>query len=89
MDKLTGTIQNRIVLTGNLLGRPALRGEITIPTEMPVFPVYPGPYTATPRTDADVVLPTARHLMSQDVFVDQITYTATTNPAGGKTVYIE
>lgn len=49
--------------------------------------IYEGPYVVDPDFDGRVLL-TNQKLMTDDVTVNPIEVARTTNPAGGKTVYI-
>lgn len=50
-------------------------------------PPYTGPYTVTPKVEAQT-LETARKLMTDDVNIKAIPFFETSNNAGGETVYI-
>lgn len=50
-------------------------------------PPYAGPYTVTPKVEAQT-LETARKIMTDDVNIKAIPFFETSNNAGGETVYI-
>lgn len=50
-------------------------------------PPYTGPYTVTPKVEAQT-LETARKLMTDDVNIKAIPFFETSNAAGGETFYI-
>lgn len=54
---------------------------------VPATEFYKGPYSITPRMDAQV-LPTTDLLMAHDLTVETIPVTYTSNTYGGKTVVI-
>lgn len=50
--------------------------------------IYNGEYTVTPQFDDPTVLKTKDKLLTDDVIVKPIEIFRTSNPSGGKTVYI-
>ena len=52
------------------------------------FPLYDGPYQATPSPEEDIVLETEGKRMTQQVTLLKIPYAEVNNPAGGKTITI-
>lgn len=51
-------------------------------------PVYDGEYVVIPLAREEQALPTAAHLLTQDVVVREIPYYEVSNPSGGYTVNI-
>lgn len=51
-------------------------------------PVYEGEYVIIPLAREEQALPTAAHLLTQDVVVKEIPYYEVSNPSGGYTVNI-
>lgn len=49
---------------------------------------YDGEYTVTPQFDDPVILETKDKLLTDDVTVNPIEVFRTSNPSGGKTIYI-
>ena len=62
-------------------------GEIHTVTVSGDIPAYDGKYQVTPDVDG-FVLPTANHLMLQDMTVNPIPFFDVGNTSGGSTVYI-
>ena len=61
--------------------------EATIVYGDDASPPYTGPYTVTPKVEAQT-LETARKIMTDDVNIKAIPFFETSNNAGGETVYI-
>ena len=51
-------------------------------------PVYSGSYTAVPKVEEEVVLPTANKLLAENVTVSKVPFYEVTNLSGGKTFII-
>lgn len=49
---------------------------------------YTGPYTVTPRTGAETILPTGNRQLTGDIRVQKIPCYEVCNDAGGRTIYI-
>ena len=86
MDKLIGTLSGIGQLTGSLSGTGQIAGELTLPTVVGVDP-YMGDYAITPRMFVQT-LDTYGKQMTDDVTVNEIPVTRTSNPEGGQTVLI-
>lgn len=84
---LSGTISSGAKITGIIspVDPEVISG--TISSDILASKKYPGPYEVIPRK-VEQILPTADKLLTDDVTVDAINYSETTNPAGGKTVNI-
>lgn len=82
---LSGTLSTRGGLSGKLSGRGALSGALSVAAS--VAQTYEGPYEVTPSF-ADQILSTKNYMMADNVTVNQITVTRTTNPYNGITVVI-
>jgi hypothetical protein len=61
---------------------------IPVAKEYTGAPVYDGEYVVIPLAREEQALPTAAHLLTQDVVVREIPYYEVSNPSGGYTVNI-
>lgn len=76
-NSLLGSLAEENVLTGSILG--AVRTDI---------PPYEGEYEVIPKAWEETTLMTQGLVMKGNVVVREITYSETSNPSGGDTVYI-
>ena len=83
--KLKGTINSSVVLGGNISAPGQLIGAAVIPFIVR-NETYDGDYVVTPKVSSNVVLPTEKKLMQQDVTVLKIPQFEVSNEAGGKTL---
>lgn len=83
---VVGSIKRGGQLSGELCREIMLRGNISAGLSVNK-PVYAGPYIVEPKFEA-VTLKTADKTMKEDVTVEAITVSRTTNQSGGKTIYI-
>lgn len=84
--KLNGSLTPEAIMNGNLSAIVSITGKLTIADTFIVN--YDGPYEVIPQKDIDQVLETSGKRMLKDVTVSEIPYWKTSNPQGGKTVYI-
>ena len=73
-------------LTGKLSQPYTLSGKLSF--GIGEYSHYNGPYTVDPSAHENVVLDTSNKLMTDDITVNKIYYSETSNPSGGKTVFI-
>lgn len=52
------------------------------------LPYYTGPYTVIPKPYEDQTLETSQKSMSENMVIEKVPYSETTNPSGGTTVNI-
>lgn len=74
-------------LVGTLSGGGTLNGIISVPQGASVIP-YDGVTEVIPRADAEIILPTMRRFVSEDIIVREIPYSEVSNLSGGTTVSI-
>lgn len=85
IPSITGVISSEGTLTGILTTLPgALAGSISRELD---HNDYQGVYEITPRVEAQTIN-TMDKIMRADVTVNEIPYSETTNPSGGKTINI-
>ena len=86
--KLVGTLSGGGTLRGSITTTlPSVSGVVTVPSAVGVIP-YEGVTEVTPRADAEIVLPTMRRYVRDDIVVREIPYYEVSNPSGGMTVSI-
>ena len=74
---------------GDVLVTPGIgKGAIEIGGNGARYPIYDGPTTVIPEADEIQILQTEGKVVRENVLVMQIPYFETSNPQGGKTVYI-
>ena len=94
MDHVATTPVRLCVLTDNPIPL-SLAADISVPLNVAAevvvvrgdFPFYQGPYSVDPAFE-DQVLETKETLLTDDILVNAIMVSRTTNPSGGITVYI-
>lgn len=64
------------------------KGTIEIGGSGARYPIYDGPTTVIPEPDEMQILQTGGKVVQENVLVMPIPYFETSNPQGGKTVYI-
>lgn len=87
MNMFDGELSLINMLDGDLNITTELDGELGIYQKVIEVDPYTGEYVADPKFYAQT-LATAEKYMADDVTVNAIEVARTTNPAGGKTVYI-
>ncbi|GEM_PF-1246691 len=83
---VVGNIKGVNSISGDIRRGAALSGNISAGISIDK-PAYAGPYTVEPEFES-VTLETANKTMKENVTVEAITVSRTTNQSGGKTVYI-
>ena len=73
---------------GVLSGSGSFQGEIGVFLNAGMPETYEGETTVIPKARKDVLLPTKDTVVREDITVKQVPYYATSNEAGGKTIYI-
>ena len=84
-ETIRGVVSVRKSLTGSVNARRTLEGTVVAGGKKP--PTYDGSYYVLPSFDSQT-LETNGLLMNDDVTVDAIYVSRTSNPSGGITVYI-
>ena len=84
--RIIGSLGGMGQISGGLNGEWQLSGDLTIPESVETE-TYDGPYEVTPMLTAQT-LETQHKLMLNDVSVNEIPITYTSNPYDGKTVLI-
>lgn len=87
IEKLTGTVNANKVVSGTLSIAPKVTGSISGRISDHQYPVYDGPYTATPKFESQE-LETKDKMMKENVEIEPIFVSKVTNLSGGTTVYI-
>ena len=88
MITLSGDIGPPDFYDGTLSGSGAFHGELGVFLTSGPKEIYDGETVVTPRAAGDVVLPTKDTVVKEDITVRQIPFYATSNEAGGNTIYI-
>lgn len=73
---------------GFLSGSGSFQGEMGVFMNAGMPDAYEGETTVIPKAREDIVLPTRDTVVREDITVKQVPYYATSNEAGGKTIYI-
>ena len=80
--KLVGKLSGGGTLSGSISTTvPAIGGSITVPQGVGMLP-YDGVTEVIPRADAEVVLPTMRRFVNDDIVVREIPYYEISNEFG-------
>lgn len=87
IETIEGTVNAGKVVSGKLSAAPKVTGSISGKIGDHQYPVYDGPYTATPKFESQE-LETKDKMMKENVEVEPIFVSKVSNPAGGTTVYI-
>ncbi len=85
---LNGDMENLQYRDGVLSGSGSFEGELGVFFKGGSADSYVGETTVIPRAREDVVLPTKDTVVHEDITVKQVPYYATSNEAGGNTIYI-
>lgn len=83
-----GDMEPVVYRDGVLEGTGNFSGELGIFYTDSIADAYQGETTVIPKASADTVLPTKDTLVKEDITVKQIPFYATSNEAGGSTIYI-
>lgn len=83
---VTASLSSQQSLSGALSVGQTINGKLTIGDTF--YDNYDGPYNAVPKKDEDQLLETSGKRMLNNVTVSKISYWKTSNPQGGRTVYI-
>lgn len=80
----------RPVISVNIGGqsKESIQVDVGAPHSGTDFPVYKGPTVIEPEAYNMQILETQRKAVKENIIVLPIPYFATTNPAGGTTIYI-
>ena len=73
---------------GILSGSGSFQGEMGVFLNAGMPETYVGETTVIPKARDDAVLPTRDTVVREDITVKQVPYYATSNEAGGNTIYI-
>ena len=84
--KITGELSVENTLQGSLTGDTTLVGYLNVPTAVDAE-VYKGLYVVDPSFD-EQILETKHKMMKDNVTIEPIFVSKTTNLSGGNTVYI-
>lgn len=87
IENLKGTVNANKVVSGRLSIAQKVTGSISGNVKDHQYPVYDGPYVATPKFESQE-LETKDKMMKDNVEVEPIYVSRVSNPAGGTTVYI-
>lgn len=89
---ISGNLTEKPHVTASLSSQQSLSGALSCKTEihggLTLYDDYDGPYEATPKRDEDQILSTSGKKLSKNVTLNSIPYWKTSNPQGGRTVYI-
>lgn len=83
---LTGIISSESNLSGKLSVIPSLSGTISSGSNN--GSIYDGEYEVTPDVTEAQMLPTAKKYLTNDIVVNKVPYSETSNSSNGLTVYI-
>ena len=85
---LNGDMENLQYRDGVLSSSGSFQGELGVFLKEGLPDGYTGETTVIPRARNDIVLPTKDTVVLEDITVKQVPYYATSNEAGGNTIYI-
>ena len=85
---LNGDMEKIQYRDGELSRSGSFQGELGVFLTEGMPEDYRGETTIIPRARADVILPTKDTVLREDVTVKQVPFYATSNEAGGSTIYI-
>ena len=85
---LNGDMENLQYRDGVLSGSGSFQGELGVFLTEGIGDTYTGETTVIPKARTDVILPTKDTVVREDITVKQVPYYATSNEAGGSTIYI-
>ena len=85
---LNGDMENLQYRDGVLSGSGSFQGELGVFLTEGAGETYQGDTTVIPKARVDIILPTRDTVVREDITVKQVPFFATSNEAGGNTIYI-
>lgn len=89
MATISGSLSSaNITMSGSLSVVDKLEGQMSVPDKLKDdFDIYTGEYAVNPSFNKQI-LNTKNKVMTEDVEIERITVSVTSNTSGGNTVYI-